>query len=193
MFGRVPWYAGVEYDWSTLPPFLGVAIWDATRRRYLPPDAAMTVFDRIGLPSLPAIVKEQPADRIDYTQYQTAAGFPGSTWGDVPAAGVLLRDKSDIRRQAWHSDPAVPHTAATTATDHAQAFATPARINRTVSQLTAAGMAPTVDAVRNRLVSDLAREQYALLYQDEQPVVAMDTVVAVVGERVHRFMADDLA
>ncbi|MDZ7687446.1 MAG: hypothetical protein U5J64_01775 [Halobacteriales archaeon] len=39
-FGTATLYEGVEYDWSELPPFVGVDLWSDERDGYLPPDGA---------------------------------------------------------------------------------------------------------------------------------------------------------
>jgi hypothetical protein len=100
-FGVVSWYEGIDYDWEALPPFLGIDVWSAAKGRYLPPDAATTAFDRLGLPALPAVLKEGPVAHTDLERFTGTGDRPGSAWADGPAAGFLLRDKTGSRCRAF--------------------------------------------------------------------------------------------
>ena len=79
-------------------------MWDGSQDRFLPPDASTAAFERLGLPTLPAIEKEVPIAHADLEQYETGTAFPDSTWRSEKAAGILLRDKSGNCVAAWHSD-----------------------------------------------------------------------------------------
>jgi len=76
----------------------------------------------------------------------------------------------------------LPDTAAALAAH----YATPDRIERTATELRDRGRSPTVDAVRDQLVADVAREAYAHLYRDDDFIVSLDTFHAVVGERLQK-------
>jgi hypothetical protein len=192
-FGIATRYEGIAYDWQTLPAFLGVDVWAATQERYLPPDAATSVFRRLDLPTLPAIVKEQPADHTDLSRFTENADPPASVWADGPAAGVLLRDKTGSRCETWidsrmetTSDPE-PARAAEVAAE----YVTESRISRTITRLDAAGESPTVATIKDRIVTDVTREHYADLYRDDASVVSMETFASLVAERVQRFRAEE--
>lgn len=193
LFGRATWAAGIDYDWTTLPPFVGTDVWSGNRDGYLPPDTATTVFDRLNLPTLPAIEKEAAVEHTDLTRYTDGTGFPASAWYDGPAAGVLVRDKTGNRGNAWLADRDADRAepASATVAEVVDAYATLDAIETTVGRLEAEGRQPTVDAVTDRLVADIAREHYARLHRDGDPVVARDAVRSAVAERVQRALAGD--
>lgn len=191
-FGLATRYEGLDYDWQAVPVFLGVDVWSGRKNRYLPPDAATTVFERLGLPTLPAIAKEQPVAHTDLSQYSEGAIPPGSSWAEDPAAGILLRDKTGTRCEVWFDSTARTETAPepATADELAAEYVTEARIRRTVERVQAAGQAPTVETIRERIVADVAREHYAELYRNDEPVVSMDAFASEIAERVQRHLAE---
>ncbi|MFB6109339.1 MAG: hypothetical protein ABEJ60_00490 [Halodesulfurarchaeum sp.] len=84
-----PLSMGIEYDWSSLPPVLGLDVWDGPNEEYATLDVAERAFEAIDLPPVPTTAREVPArdlgpDRID---------IPPSRWADDPAAGVAVRKK----------------------------------------------------------------------------------------------------
>lgn len=93
-FGVVPVGAGIEYDWESIPPFLGVDIWDERDESYVPEDVVERVFDSVGLERVPTFEKEVPARSFNPRTYE----IPESTWTSEQAAGVVLRKK--------HGEPA---------------------------------------------------------------------------------------
>lgn len=178
---------GVEYDWETVPPFVGVDIWSGRQGRFLSPDAATGVFRRLGLPTLPAVEKEAAAAHADFGQFEDEAGFPQSEWRDGAAAGVLIRDKSGGRAAAWAGTRETrPASESRSATELAAQYATEQRIEHTVRALRADDGPLTVDAVRDRLVADVARESYADLFSDGAFVVSLSAFESAVAERVQR-------
>lgn len=187
-FGTATRNEGIDYDWAALPPFVGIDVWSDTRAGLLPPDTATTVFERLNLPTLPAITKEAPADHTDLTQYEDGTGFPSSAWRDGTAAGVLIRDKAGGRAHAWQLDvtDSAPDSPPDTAADLAAQYATPERVKRTVAALRDHGHTPTVDAIRDQLVADVAREAYTHLHRDDDFIVSPDAFHAAVGEHVQK-------
>jgi hypothetical protein len=192
-FGATPRYEGIDYDWQAVPAFLGIDVWTATQERYLSPDAATSVFRRLDLPTLPAIAKEQPVAHTDLSKFTGEADPPGSAWGEGSVAGVLLRDKTGTRCEAWIDSrvEASGDPESTTAEEVACEYVTEGRISRTITRLEGAGEAPTVGTARDRIVADVAREHYADLYHDDDPVVSMDTFGSLVAERVQRVLAEE--
>lgn len=184
--GRTVRSDGVEYDAAALPAFVGVDVWPADRDGPFSPDAAATVFDRLGLATLPAIERELPADRIDSARYRDG-DLPPSAWGDGPAAGVLLRDKTGGRAVAWRDRPeeGTPDRPPTAA-EAADRYVTPERIDRTVRALRAADRPATVDAVRTRLLERLAVERSRELFDGDDPVVSVEELASIAGERIQR-------
>jgi hypothetical protein len=188
-FGRATRNEGLDYDWDALPPFVGVDVWSPRRDGVLPPDTATTVFERLGLPTLPAVEKEARADHTDLGRYETAEAFPASVWRDGPAAAVLIRDKTGGRAHVRHPDRDPPPGPVTRdPADAAAEYATDDRIERTVDALTADGAAPTADAVRTRLVADLARERYADLRGTAGHLTATRAFQSTVAARVQRYL-----
>lgn len=184
-FGRATRNEGVDYDWTALPPFVGIDVWSPRRDGLLPPDTATTVFERLGLPTPPAVEKELRADHTDFGRYETAGAFPSSAWWDGPAAAVLIRDKTGGRACAHHPDRTpLPDPVTRPPAELAAEHATDDRIERTVDELTADEQAPTADAIRTRLVADLARERYADLRGTTEHITATRAFQSTVAARV---------
>lgn len=185
LVGIATWDGGVDYDWDALPPFVGTDVYVAPEDRYLTPDAATAVIERLGLPAAPAVDKELPTRQFDRTRYEEPSGFPPSAWAPAPAAAVLVRDKTDTRAVAWRvSQP--PDGDALTARDCLDAHVSPERIQQTATALRAAGDAVTVAAVRDRLLRTLVREHHSRLF--EAGTVAPDELADRLGELVHRHL-----
>lgn len=94
--------AGVEYDWTRLPPFLGFDVWDGARERWLPNDAVERAFEGLDLTAVNAFEKELPVRHFYPERYEV----PGSAWYDGPAQGVLVRDSHGNRAERRHPDAA---------------------------------------------------------------------------------------
>ena len=88
--GVAPLGRGMEYDWDTIPAFLGHDIWDGTADSFATDDVVERVFETIGLSSVPTLEKEVPATHLDLAR----DAFPASRWApsDVPA--LVVRKKS---------------------------------------------------------------------------------------------------
>jgi hypothetical protein len=184
---------GVAYDWDSVPPFVGVDIWSEQKEKFLSPDAAAGVFDRLGLPTLPAIEKELAAAHADFTRYADQRSFPQSAWRNGQAAGVLIRDKSGTRAVAWrHKQDRSPVSQSHSASDLAAEYATDARIEQAVTELRASDHSVTVDTIRDRLIADVARESYRYLFADDTFVTSLSTFRSAVAERVqqHQFKTE---
>lgn len=89
-FGLVALSGGTQYEWSEIPAFLGLDIWDEAAGGFTSEDITERVFEAIGLNTAPIIQKEVPARSFDPATYS----IPDTRWGDEPAAGVLLRKKN---------------------------------------------------------------------------------------------------
>jgi len=187
--GVATWYDSIGYDWASLPAFVGTDVWTAASDDFLPPDAATTVFDRLGLATLPAIEKESSAAHTDLSRFETPDGYPQSAWHDGPAAGVLIRDKSGGRAAGWRPDRPEPDPIATARTSEelAATYATDERIERTVAAIRDGDDEPTVGTVRDRLVAAIAREAYADLYSDGTFLASVDSFRSAVAERVQQY------
>lgn len=184
---------GVTYDWSALPAFVATDVWSGNTGGFLTPDAASSVFERLGLPALPAVEKEARAAHTDLGRYEKPDGFPTSQWRDGDAAAVLIRNKTGARLQAWRPGAATAtlDTVTGTAEGLAAKYATDDRIERTVAKLREDKQSPTVDAIRDRLVADVAREAYGHLYADGEFVVSTREFEAAIAERAQQQVFDD--
>lgn len=178
---------GVEYDWDSVPPFVGVDIWSEQKDKFLSPDATAGVFDRLGLPTLPAIEKELAAAHADFTRYAAQGGFPQSAWRDGQAAGVLIRDKSGKRAVAWRKEQRqdIPFESQS-AIELAAEYATDKRIEQTIAALRAGDQSVTVDTIRDRLIADVARESYQDLFSDGEFVASLSAFQSAIAERVQQ-------
>ena len=187
--GIASWNEGLEYDWGTVPAFVGMSVWDGSQDRFLSPDASTAAFERLGLPTLPAINKEVPAERANLERFEPDAGLPDSAWRSGTAAGVLLRDKTGGRVAAWLSDQSESETEAKrqSATDLAASYATDERIEHTMTVLQDSGGSTTVATVSDRLVADIAREAYAELFPDGTFVTSVDAFQSAVAQRVQQY------
>ncbi|WP_276410017.1 hypothetical protein [Haloarcula halobia] len=178
---------GIEFDWQRVPAFVGVDVWSGRRDRFLPPDSATGIFERLGVPTLPAIDKEVTAAHADFSQYEDPSTAPQSEWRDGHAAGVLIRDKSGrravVRCEEHDSQPAPD---AREATALAAKYATDDRIERAAAALRVDAQAATVDAVCDRLVSEVARESYVDLFSDGEFVASLSAFRSAVAERVQQ-------
>lgn len=184
---------GIEYDWKSLPPFVGVNVYSGRKSQFLSPDSATGVFNRLGIPTLPAIDKELNAAHADFTRYEDESGFPQSAWREGHAAGILIRDKSGGRAVAWAEEANVKSTSEPkSATELANEYATDERITQTIAALRAEERSVTVDTIRDRLVADVARESYVDLFSDGDFLASLSEFESTVAERVqqHQYMSE---
>jgi hypothetical protein len=187
-FGIATLCEGIDYDWSELPPFVGVDIWSDKTDAYLSPDAGVKAYDAVGLPSLPAVEKEASAKYTDLDGY-VAGEMPSSKWNDGTAFGVLVRDKSGGRGVARRAETAETDTDTKTFETPegiAEKYATDERIDLTADLLAEAQKETTVEAVLDRLLSDVVRENYTELYRGDELVVSEKEFRSATAERVRR-------
>jgi len=193
-FGIATWNDGVPYEWESLPPFVGTDVWSTAKDRLLSPDTSTGVFERLGLPTLPAIEKERPAAHADFGRFNDASDFPDSEWRDGAAAGVLIRDKAGGRAEAWRRDDGASASAPKqrSAEELAETYATDDRIARTIAALGDDEQSLAVETIRDRLVADVVREAYIDLYSDGTFVASLPAFRSAVAERVqhHQFSTE---
>ncbi|MFB6073138.1 MAG: hypothetical protein ABEJ88_09240 [Halobacterium sp.] len=181
-FGVAPRLEPVAYDWERTPSFLGFDVHRAGEG-FFPPDAAERTFERLGLPPLNAVAKEVRAADFDPGGYD----LPASNWRDGDAAGVLVRNKTGDR--ALLAGPALdeePDIFEGDAEAAAAEFATRDRVLDAAAEL---GDSPGVDAVADRVVETVAREQYARLFGEDASLDPEAFRSATAG-RVSRLLAD---
>lgn len=189
-------YEGIDYDWSELPPFLGVDIWSDDHDNYFAPDRTVRIYDALGLPTPPAVEKEAQAKYTDPGKYTSGdpSEAPDSAYCDGTVAGVIARDKSGGRGVAWwdevSSEPESPHLdEPPSAEELAETYVPEERIESTVNLLSDTEGGATVERVLEHLIADTVRENYAHLYEGSKPVVPEDEFRSAVGERVQRHLS----
>ena len=161
----------IEYDWASLPAFVGTDIYSAATDGLLAPERAHASFDRLGLTPAPAIDREVRADTIRPDRFT----FPASKWADEPVAGVRLADKHGWRGRLDNPDRPKAPTASFRDADAAAAAllnddlidrigtddpvddAVRALARERRATLEAAGIAPQSDAFRAAVAELLGR------------------------------------
>ena len=185
-FGEAMHEHAIDYDWARVPSFLGFDVWDSSddgdEGHFLPPDAVEQVYDRLGLQPVNAIQKEVRATDFAPDSYE----IPESDWYDGPAEGVVLRNKTGLRAKLLHPDfrevddtvPVdVPDEEAETTKDAetvaellARKYATRHRVEKIVHKLEDRGRPVTFDAVYERVVEDIVREEHKQLFHGERSI-----------------------
>jgi hypothetical protein len=190
--GLAPRYEGIDYEWPSVPGFVGVDVWSDEADGWLSPDTATTVYDRLALPTLPVVGKELPVSHTDLDQYTSATAFPGSNWRDGPAAGLLFRDKTGTRAQTWHSTvtESDPEIHAEGVDELVTRYAPADHIDRISETVTDGPAEPPVDVIRDRLLAKVARRAAANLYRDGDLVVSRRALESAIAERIQRYRTD---
>jgi len=171
------------YDLDRLPAFFATGVHDASRDRYLAPDAAQQALERVGLPTLDPFEKERRAAYTDPTQYD----LPDSRWRDGPVAGVVFENKAGGRAVYRRQDGAMgseteTDTETTGATGVFKHHVTPEWL---AARIDACEPNPTVEAVIERALARLARETAAVgTEQDETVAELRSTLAARTAERL---------
>lgn len=150
-------FEGVPYDFERLPPFLGTDVWSGPRERFLPPDVVERSFERVGLAPVNAVAKEVDARYFDPAGYEV----PPSAWYDGPAAGVVFRDKRGDRAALRNHDARVD--SGSLPDDPATAVAAVVTDERVRRALAALDGDPGFEAVFERVLETVAREEHARL------------------------------
>jgi hypothetical protein len=160
LFGVAPRYEGIDYDWERLPAFLGVDVRAGSEGAFRPPDAAETIFERLGLQPVNAFERERRARDFD----PEPSEIPASNWNDGPAAGVLVRNKRGGRAVLRNPDvDAEPPPLELPADELAAAYATSARFESVAKTLRERNWTVTVETLCERVVEEIVREKYARL------------------------------
>lgn len=214
-FGEAMHEHAIDYDWERVPSFLGFDVWDADERgssssrtqsddadegRFLPPDAVEQAYERLGLQPINAVQKEVRATDFDPDSYE----IPQSDWYDGPAEGVVLRNKTGGRAKLHHSDfrevdDTVPvdvsaeevegttEDAEAIAEVLARKYATRHRVEKIVRKLEDRGQSVTFDAVYERVVEDIVREEHKQLFHGERSI-DVGAFRSEVAARVQQFL-----
>jgi hypothetical protein len=198
-FGEATVHRTLDYDWSRTPPFLGFDVWSGEREAFLPPDRVERAFDRLGLHTVNAVEKEVPARDFHADRYD----LPASRWRDGPVAGVVVRNKNGAR--ATIDNPAVsgrenapgsgspsPDTDSDPSPEAlADGFVTGERVAEVVERLEDRGDAVAFEAVYERVLEELAREECRRLFDaDGEPRVDVGALQDAVAARTREQLSD---
>ncbi|WP_135823345.1 RNA ligase family protein [Halorussus ruber] len=178
----------IDYDWGRTPSILGFDVWNGAEERFLPPDSVERVYDRLGLDSVNVFQKEARAIDFSPESYEV----PSSAWYDGPAAGVVVRNKTGqravIRHPDFESEPDAEPLSAP-ADELAERYATRQRVEAVARRLESAGRPVTFDAVYERVVEAIAREEYHRLFH-EQSSVDLSDFRSEVAARTQEFLSE---
>lgn len=165
-FGVATSYDGVPYDWNRTPAVVCTDVYDGASDGTLGVDATVRALDRFGLPPVPVVAKEVHVRDFDAEN----PSMPASTYYDGPAAGVVLRKKTgerlalpnpDLERVTPRPEP-VPEDAA----DAAARTATRERFERAARTARERGYGTSFDAVYDRVLDAIYREEGDWLLDD---------------------------
>lgn len=187
-FGEATVRRAIDYDWDRIPSFLGFDVWNSSEDRFLPPDSVEQVYDRLDLDAVNTFQKEARATDFDPADYEV----PKSVWYDGPAAGVVVRNKTGQRATIPHPDfEDVPDADPVEAPvdELAEQYATRQRVEEVASSLEARERPVTFDAVYERVVEDIAREEHHRLFH-ERSSVDLSAFRSEVAARVQQFLGD---
>jgi hypothetical protein len=168
-FGEAMHHHTIDYDWERTPSFLGFGVWSVADNRFLSSDVVEGIFDRLGLQPVNAAERERRAQEFDPTSYEV----PQSAWYDGPAEGVVIRNKRGGRAKLLHSDfqevdETIPVDA--DAPTLARRYATEQRFRKITAKLEDHEQAVTVEALYERMLEDIVREEHKRLYHGSDPV-----------------------
>ncbi|WP_115862508.1 RNA ligase family protein [Halorussus litoreus] len=188
-FGEAMHRHAVDYDWDRTPSFLGFDVWDGEEGRFLPPDAVEQVYDRLGLAAVNAFEKEVRATDFDPADYEV----PESAWYAGPAEGVVVRNKTGGRAKLLHPefrevDDTVPVEAP--AEELADKYVTRHRIEKTAHKLADHERPVTFDAVFDRVVEDVVREEHKQLFHGDRSV-DVSAFRSAAAELTQRFLDEE--
>jgi hypothetical protein len=187
-FGEATHYHTIDYDWDRLPSFLGFDVWSADEGEFLTPDAVEQVFERLDLQPVNAIERELPTRDFHPDRFTV----PKSAWYDGPAEGVVVRNKRGGRATLLHPDfrdrePPAPVDASAEA--FAERCATDRRFERIATALEERDEPVAFDALYDHTIEAIARQEYARLYHDADPV-EMDAFRSAVAALTRSFLDD---
>lgn len=188
-FGVATHHQTIEYDWDRLPSFLGFDVYSADPDAFRPPGAVQGIFERLGLEPINAVERERNTRDFDPDSYE----IPDSNWYDGPAAGVVIRNKRGGRAQLLHpaflhADSPVPVDAS--ADELAEEHVTADRLGTLERTLEDRGVAVSVDALFDRVVTDVVREHHGRLFHDSSSV-DMTALRSAVAAQVRAYLREE--
>jgi hypothetical protein len=188
LFGTATHYHTIEYDWGRTPSFLGFDVWSGDSGRFLPPDAAEKVFERLGLAPVNAVERELNTRDFDPESYTV----PDSAWYDGPAEGVVIRNKKGGRAELI--SPRFrgiegPSPVEASAEELAETYATDRRFEKVEAAIRERGGTVSFEALHERTLEAIAREAHGRLFHDDSSV-DRSAFRSAVAERTGTFLGD---
>ncbi|WP_439026734.1 RNA ligase family protein [Haloarchaeobius sp. DT45] len=89
----------LEYDWESVPQFLGFDVWLAAEERFASFERAAALFETVGLQTVP-VVDRLPAEEFaaEYGTGDPSYEVPASQYHDGRAEGVVIRNETTHQR-----------------------------------------------------------------------------------------------
>jgi hypothetical protein len=187
-FGVATHRRAIEYDWERLPSFLGHDVWSAEAGAFRPPDAAETIFERLGLDPVNAVERERRARDFDPEAY----AVPSSAWYDGPAAGVVVRNKTGDRGVIRGLERSASVDRETVSVDLVEAAATHANrewLARIVARIEDRGEPVTVDVLAERAFEEFLRERHRLVARNGGDRT-LEAIRSAILDRARTFLDD---
>ncbi|WP_276261186.1 hypothetical protein [Haloglomus litoreum] len=190
--GAATHHRSIDYDWDRLPAVMGTAIWDGHEERWLPPDRAQQVFERLGPPPVTVVERERSVDQRPLAGYD----LPASAWYDGPAAGVTFVDKRGHRVRLMAADvPDEPPTVRVEtdgATGLAEQFVTDDLVATRAAALEERGESVAFDPLFEAVLDRVTRANHGALFRGVTDTGAVDidwgAFRGTVAERVRRWL-----
>lgn len=186
----------IAYDWESLPPVLGIDVWDDASGSFRPPDAVEGIFEGLGVAPVNVLAREVNVRDFDPETYTV----PDSAWYDGPALGVVIRNKAGGWAKRYHPSFDESGDAESVSTSDASdtnergasqphdyesadglaaAFATEERIRRAVTT------APTLDAAEQRVFDLVVRAAHPHVFRHGG--IDPGDLRSALATRVHRY------
>lgn len=191
LFGEATYRNAIGYEWDRLPPFLGFDVWSAESGTFRPPDAVESIFEALELEPINALEREVHARDFDPDSY----AIPDSAWYDGPAEGIVIRDKGGRRAKLLDPDVLDPDVEEADGTapiegsprEVVDRYVTRRRLERTATGIADRGRSVDVEALSERVLEELVREEYSRLAGGPSPT-DIDDLRSPVTERAVRFL-----
>ena len=147
-FGKSTNYCGIEYDWQSIPPFVGFDI-HIQSYGFLPTEEVHTIYSDLGLDSTHVFTKENE---------QTLDKIPISKWSNSKAKGVIFREQGGGRAK-MERETNVKYI--DDQDEIVQNFVTDKRINRIIKRIENMRF----ERIFDELLFDIHREMYGPMNQ----------------------------
>lgn len=170
----------IEYDWPSVPPFLGFAVYNHKRGDFEPWPTARELFNRADLPTVPVV------ETCQASEVATDYDIPESEYYDGIAEGVVFwhenTSRAKLRSQEFkesHMEDSDPEEFAGE-TILVQQYCTPTRIDKQIDKLVDEGHSLERSLMGEGLPQAVARD---ILEEHAHEIVSMNETVDLKGFR----------